>query len=62
MCAAEHLRGVASKEGDRLDMDEGRQVDELLNYEELVFRVTDAPTVHQTMVSMFLRGFTYGDN
>ena len=30
VCAAEHLRGVAPDEGDRWDMDESRQVDELL--------------------------------
>ena len=28
--AAEHLRGVVSEEGDRLGIDESRQVDELL--------------------------------
>ena len=38
LCAAEHLRGVASEEGDRLDRDESRQVDELLNLEDLIFR------------------------
>ena len=37
MCAAEHSLGVASDEGDRLDMDESRQEDELLNYEDSTF-------------------------
>ena len=36
--AAEHLRGVVSEEGDRLDMDESRQVEELLNYRDSTFR------------------------
>ena len=38
MCAAEHSRGVASDEGDRLDMDESSQEDELLNHEDSTFR------------------------
>ena len=38
LCAAGHLRGVASDEGDRLGVDASRQVDELLNYEDSTFR------------------------
>ena len=38
LCAAEHLRGVASEEGDRLDTNGSRQVDELQNYEDLTLR------------------------
>ena len=76
-----HLRGVASDEGDRRDMDESRQVDELPvmvrhfagnplpvkaraqlviqgqhcpdNAQRLVR--TEAPTVHGTVVSVFLQ-------
>ena len=38
LCAAQHVRGVASDEGDRWDMDESRQVDELLSCEDSTFR------------------------
>ena len=45
MCVAEHLRGVTSDEGDRLGMDESRQVDELLNYRDPTSQPRPPPPV-----------------
>ena len=38
VCTAERLRAVVSDDRDRLGMDECRQVDQLLNYEDSTFR------------------------
>ena len=37
LCASEHVRGVASDEVDRFGLDEGRQENELLDYEDSTF-------------------------